>query len=76
VQHPADYPAARLADMRLGVPVRIYTGGRSHPGFHRVAEVLAAALPTVEIVAIPDATHDVQRAPAFNAALLSVTDPA
>ncbi|HEY3079454.1 MAG TPA: alpha/beta hydrolase [Chloroflexota bacterium] len=73
-EFPGDYPAAALADLSLVAPVRVYTGGRSHPILRRLARRLAELIHDAQLVHIAEAGHDVQRAAdPFEWALLSVT---
>jgi pimeloyl-ACP methyl ester carboxylesterase len=73
-EFPGDYPASALTELRLDAPVRVYTGGRSHPGLRRLARRLAELIPGAQLVHIAEAGHDVQRAAdPFEWALLSVT---
>jgi pimeloyl-ACP methyl ester carboxylesterase len=75
-QFPGDYPIDALHDLRPGFPVRVYTGGRSHPIGRHVAVRLVESIAGAKLVEIPEAFHDVQRAgEAFNRELLSVTSP-
>ena len=75
-EFPGDYPASALSDLRLDAPVRVYTGGRSHPALRRLARRLAELVPRAQLVDIVEAGHDVQRAAdQFEWALLSVTAP-
>jgi pimeloyl-ACP methyl ester carboxylesterase len=73
-EFPGDYPASAAADLRLEAPVRVYTGGRSHPGLRRLARRLAELVPGAQLVHIAEAGHDVQRAAdSFEWALLEGT---
>jgi len=73
-EFPGDYAAAALADLRLEAPVRVYSGGHSHPALRRIARRLAELIPGGQLVTIAEAGHDVQRAAdPFEWALLSVT---
>ena len=73
VEPPSAYPAEALDDLRLTAPVRVYRGGRSSAALRRIAERLAARLAGAELVDVPEASHDVQRAvEPFNRALLAV----
>lgn len=74
VQPPVEYPAARLLEVHLEVPVRVYRGGRSNAQLRQIAEVVASRLTHAVLVDVPDAPHDVQRRfEAFNSALLEAT---
>lgn len=59
-------------------PVRIYTGGRSHPALRKLAYHLASLIPGARLVDIPEATHAVQRAgePFQRAMLEGLQEPA
>jgi pimeloyl-ACP methyl ester carboxylesterase len=59
-EYPSQYPASALADLRYNGPIKIYTGGRSHPGLRAVAHRLAELLPSSTLVDIPNGTHAVQ----------------
>jgi len=73
-QEPSTYPQDRLHHLTLGVPVRVYSGGRSHQGLQRVARRLSALLPGSELIVFPDAPHAVQFAGnGFDTELLRVT---
>jgi putative hydrolase of the HAD superfamily len=68
------YPSSALDDLKLAVPVKIYSGGRSHPGLQAVARRLTELIPGSELVVLPDATHAVQYAgEPFDRELLAVT---
>lgn len=71
----AAYPPVALAELRLAVPVQVYTGGRSHAGLQKVARRLFETIAGARLVEVPEATHAVQRAmEVFDRALLAVTD--
>jgi pimeloyl-ACP methyl ester carboxylesterase len=75
-ERPSSYPPDALGDLRVSWPVRVYTGGQSHPALRRVARRLAESLPGAVLVEVPGATHAVQRwAEPFHRALLQVTRP-
>jgi pimeloyl-ACP methyl ester carboxylesterase len=65
-EFPGDYPPEALADLALdeSVPVRVYSGGFSHPALRKVARRLAEQWPSrsAQLVHIAEAGHDVQRA--------------
>lgn len=73
-EYAGEYPAALLSQLRLNVPVRVYTGGLSHAGLRKVAAELARRIQGSRLVEIPEADHGVQfcRAP-FERELLAVT---
>jgi pimeloyl-ACP methyl ester carboxylesterase len=73
-ESPADYPPAALAELRPDLPVVVYTGGRSNAGLQALARRLAELLPQARLVAVPTASHAVQRTgAAFDDRLLDVT---
>lgn len=73
-EFPSEYPAAAIADLCPGAPVRVYAGGRTHPGLHALARCLAALIPGAGLVVLPEAAHAVQHVgPPFDRALLAVT---
>lgn len=71
----AEYPRAEIDELRLDSPVRVYSGGQTHPGLSALAHRLAEVIPGAELVILPTATHAVQRAgPPFDLALLAVSE--
>lgn len=73
-QYPAEYPAEAIDDLRLDVPITVYTGGQSHPGLQALAHHLSEVIPGADLVVLPTASHAVQRVgDPFDQALLAVT---
>ena len=73
-QFPVEYPPEYLAELSADFPVRVYTGGRSHPGLQKLARRLAELIPGAGLVEVPPATHAVQQfTEHFHPALLAVT---
>ena len=73
-QFPVAYPPEYLAELSADLPVRVYTGGRSHPGLQNLARRLAELIPGAGLVEVPEATHAVQQfTEHFHPALLAVT---
>jgi pimeloyl-ACP methyl ester carboxylesterase len=75
-EFPGDYPADALDDLALAedAPIRVYSGGASHPALQRVARRLAESIKGAQLVHIAEAGHDVQRASEpFEWALLHAT---
>ena len=73
-EFPADYPPEAIADLCLEAPVRVYTGGQTHPGLQALAHRLAELIPGAKLVTLPTATHAVQHiGRPFDLALLAVT---
>ena len=71
---PAAYPPEHLAELSVDYPVRVFTGGRSHPGLRKVARRLAELIPGARLVEVPEASHAVQLTTyLFHPALLEVT---
>lgn len=76
-EYPSLYPPAALDDFHLLAPVKVYAGGRSHPGLRAVAERIAELIPHTEFVLIPNGTHAVQHTgEPFDRELLAVTSHA
>ncbi len=72
--YPVSYPPEYVAELSVDYPVRVYTGGRSHPGLQKVARRLAELIPGAGLVEVPAATHAVQQfTEHFHPALLAVT---
>jgi pimeloyl-ACP methyl ester carboxylesterase len=68
-----DFPARRLEDLPHGVPVGLYSGGRSHSVLRTIARGIAKQIPGACLVEIADAGHAVQMAgPEFVTPLLEL----
>ena len=52
-QYPAEYPAEAIDDLRLDVPITVYTGGQSHPGLQALAHHLSEVIPGADLVVLP-----------------------
>lgn len=75
-QNPATYQPPPLDAAGLRLPVRVYSGGRSHPALRIVAERLAASVSGAMLVHVATAYHEVHKSgPPFEEALLAVTQP-
>jgi pimeloyl-ACP methyl ester carboxylesterase len=76
-EYPSLYPATAIEDLQLSVPVKVYSGGRSHAGLQAVAARIAELIPLAEYVVIPNGTHAVQyTGEPFDRELLAVTSQA
>ena len=68
------YSPGALDDLRLGAPVRVYTGTRSHPVHQKIARRLAESIRGAHLVEVPEATYAVQRCvEPFHQVLIAVT---
>lgn len=75
-EYAGDYPPELLHRANIKVPVRVYTGGRSHSALRKLARELAGRLRSARVVDVPDAGHGVQFAgEPFDRELLAVTSP-
>ncbi len=73
-EYAGDYPSERLQGLSLPVPVRVYTGGRSHPALNKVARKVSERIGGSRLVKVADAGHAVQtQEKRFDAELLAVT---
>lgn len=70
-EFPGEYPAGAGRQLSTAGPVRVYTGGRSHPALQKLARCLAERIPRARLVEVPEAGHDVHRSgEPFNRSLL------
>lgn len=73
-EYAGEYPPERLQHLHLRMPVRVYTGGRSHPALRKVARRLSESIAGSRLIEVPDAGHAVQaRGERFDQELLAVT---
>lgn len=72
-----DFPAAALELLPEGMPVALYSGGRSHPALRAILQALASRLSDAEVIEIETANHAVQRSGApFVSKMLETADRA
>ncbi len=69
-QFAGTYPPEAVHAVPPGLPVTVYTGGRSHPGLQRIAHRLVQLIPGARLVELPESGHDLPRRGAELAALL------
>ncbi len=59
-KNPGDYPARRLTELCLSVPVIVYVGGKSDPAHNAIAQIIVERVAGSRLVVAPEAGHAVQ----------------
>lgn len=72
---PGAYPPEVLDELRLDVPVAVYSEGRSTSTLQAITRRIAENLPDASLFEIPEATHGVQHSgEAFDRHLVAIID--